>query len=39
MLSFAAGQFADPGEGPVLANTGFTDPVFEKPVSAGERLA
>ena len=38
LLSFAAGLFVDPDEGPVLANTGLTGLAFEKPVSAGEAI-
>ncbi|MEM1272341.1 MAG: phenylacetic acid degradation bifunctional protein PaaZ [Pseudomonadota bacterium] len=35
ILSFAAGLFVDPDEGPVLANTGLNDLRFLKPVAAG----
>ena len=38
LLSFAAGLFVDPDEGPVLANTGLTDLAFEKPVVAGDEI-
>ncbi|MCY3879015.1 MAG: phenylacetic acid degradation bifunctional protein PaaZ [Rhodobacteraceae bacterium] len=38
LLSFAAGLFVDPEEGPVLANTGLSDLTFEKPVVAGESI-
>jgi oxepin-CoA hydrolase/3-oxo-5,6-dehydrosuberyl-CoA semialdehyde dehydrogenase len=35
LLSFAAGLFVDPDEGPVLANTGLENLRFLKPVSPG----
>ncbi|WP_424965214.1 phenylacetic acid degradation bifunctional protein PaaZ [Dinoroseobacter sp. S375] len=35
LLSFAAGLFVEPSEGPVLANTGLEDLQFEKPVVPG----
>ncbi|WP_424969683.1 phenylacetic acid degradation bifunctional protein PaaZ [Dinoroseobacter sp. S76] len=35
LLSFAAGLFVEPSEGPVLANTGLADLQFEKPVVPG----
>ncbi len=38
LLSFAAGLFVDPAEGPVLANTGLSDLAFRKPVSPGESI-
>ena len=38
LLSFAAGLFVDPDEGPVLANTGLTDLAFEQPVPAGDEI-
>ena len=38
LLSFAAGLFVDPDEGPVLANTGLDALQFQKPVSAGDRI-
>ena len=38
LLSFAAGLFVDPEEGPVLANTGLDNLRFQKPVSAGDRI-
>jgi oxepin-CoA hydrolase/3-oxo-5,6-dehydrosuberyl-CoA semialdehyde dehydrogenase len=38
LLSFAAGLFVDPDEGPVLANTGLDNLRFQKPVSAGDRI-
>ena len=38
LLSFAAGLFVDPDEGPVLANTGLDRLRFQKPVSPGERI-
>ncbi len=38
LLSFAAGLFVDPDEGPVLANTGLDTLRFQKPVSAGDRI-
>ena len=38
LLSFAAGLFVDPDEGPVLANTGLDKLAFMKPVTAGEKI-
>lgn len=38
LLSFAAGLFVEPGEGPVLANTGLDNLRFMKPVEAGARI-
>ncbi|MEM9522800.1 MAG: phenylacetic acid degradation bifunctional protein PaaZ [Pseudomonadota bacterium] len=38
LISFAAGLFVDPGEGPVLANTGLDNLRFMKPVKAGEAI-
>ena len=38
LLSFAAGLFVDPEEGPVLANTGLDSLRFQQPVSAGDRI-
>ncbi|MDE0307186.1 MAG: phenylacetic acid degradation bifunctional protein PaaZ [Albidovulum sp.] len=38
LLSFAAGLFVDPEEGPVLANTGLSKLAFRKPVSPGESI-
>ncbi|WP_425043091.1 phenylacetic acid degradation bifunctional protein PaaZ [Primorskyibacter sp. S87] len=38
LLSFAAGLFVDPNEGPVLANTGLDELRFMKPVSAGDSI-
>ncbi|WP_425097714.1 phenylacetic acid degradation bifunctional protein PaaZ [Tropicibacter sp. S64] len=38
LLSFAAGLFVEPNEGPVLANTGLDSLRFMKPVSAGEAI-
>ncbi len=38
LLSFAAGLFVQPDPGPVLANTGLSDLVFEKPVSPGDSI-
>ncbi|MEM7319318.1 MAG: phenylacetic acid degradation bifunctional protein PaaZ, partial [Pseudomonadota bacterium] len=38
LLSFAAGLFVDPDEGPVLANTGLDGLRFMKPVSAGDSI-
>ena len=38
LLSFAAGLFVEPGEGPVLANTGLDQLRFLKPVEAGTRI-
>ncbi|MDN5788459.1 phenylacetic acid degradation bifunctional protein PaaZ, partial [Pseudorhodobacter sp.] len=36
LLSFAAGMFVEPNEGPVLANTGLDSLRFQKPVQAGD---
>ncbi len=38
LLSFAAGLFVEPNEGPVLANTGLDNLSFQKPVTAGEAI-
>ena len=38
LLSFAAGLFVDPDEGPVLANTGLDALRFMKPVEAGTAI-
>ncbi|SFM53115.1 phenylacetic acid degradation bifunctional protein PaaZ [Shimia aestuarii] len=38
LLSFAAGMFVEPNEGPVLANTGLDGLRFMKPVSAGDSI-
>ncbi|AAV94040.1 phenylacetic acid degradation bifunctional protein PaaZ [Ruegeria pomeroyi] len=38
LLSFAAGLFVEPNEGPVLANTGLDGLRFMKPVSAGDSI-
>ncbi len=38
LLSFAAGLFVDPDEGPVLANTGLDRLRFMKPVVAGDAI-
>ena len=38
LLSFAAGLFVEPNEGPVLANTGLDTARFMKPVEAGTRI-
>ncbi|KPA21929.1 Bifunctional protein PaaZ [Shimia sp. SK013] len=38
LLSFAAGLFVEPNEGPVLANTGLDALRFMKPVSAGDAI-
>ncbi|MFG5384833.1 phenylacetic acid degradation bifunctional protein PaaZ [Yoonia sp. R2-816] len=38
LLSFAAGLFVDPDEGPVLANTGLDNLRFMKPVVAGDSI-
>jgi len=38
LVSFAAGLFVEPGEGPVLANTGLDNLRFMKPVSAGDSI-
>ncbi len=39
LLSFAAGLFVEPNEGPVLANTGLDGLRFMKPVVAGDSIA
>ncbi len=38
LLSFAAGLFVHPDEGPVLANTGLDNLRFMKPVKAGDSI-
>ncbi len=38
LLSFAAGLFVEPSEGPVLANTGLDSLRFRKPVSPGDSI-
>lgn len=38
LLSFAAGLFVEPTEGPVLANTGLDSLRFMKPVEAGDSI-
>lgn len=38
LLSFAAGLFVEPNEGPVLANTGLDTLRFMKPVVAGDEI-
>ena len=38
LLSFAAGLFVEPNEGPVLANTGLDALRFMKPVEAGDSI-
>jgi oxepin-CoA hydrolase/3-oxo-5,6-dehydrosuberyl-CoA semialdehyde dehydrogenase len=38
LLSFAAGLFVEPNEGPVLANTGLDNLRFMKPASAGDSI-
>ncbi len=38
LLSFAAGLFVEPNEGPVLANTGLDGLRFMKPVVAGSEI-
>ncbi|MGE4326435.1 MAG: phenylacetic acid degradation bifunctional protein PaaZ [Pseudodonghicola sp.] len=38
LLSFAAGLFVEPTEGPVLANTGLDSLRFMKPVVAGDSI-
>jgi len=38
LLSFAAGLFVEPNEGPVLANTGLDNLRFMKPVEPGARV-
>jgi oxepin-CoA hydrolase/3-oxo-5,6-dehydrosuberyl-CoA semialdehyde dehydrogenase len=39
IVSFAAGLFVDPGEGPVLANYGWDNLRFMAPVSPGDALS
>ena len=39
LLSFAAGLFVEPNEGPVLANTGLDNLRFMKPVVPGDTIA
>lgn len=39
LLSFAAGLFVEPGEGPVLANTGLENLRFMKPVEPGTGIS
>lgn len=39
LLSFAAGLFVEPNEGPVLANTGLDRLKFLKPVEPGDRIS
>ncbi|MEJ6393578.1 phenylacetic acid degradation bifunctional protein PaaZ [Gymnodinialimonas sp. 2305UL16-5] len=38
ILSFAAGLFVEPNEGPVLANTGLDNLRFVKPLAPGETI-
>lgn len=38
LLSFAAGLFVDPAEGPVLANTGLDNLRFMQPVQPGDSI-
>ena len=38
LLSFAAGLFVEPNEGPVLANTGLESLRFMKPIEAGDSI-
>jgi oxepin-CoA hydrolase/3-oxo-5,6-dehydrosuberyl-CoA semialdehyde dehydrogenase len=38
LLSFAAGLFVEPNEGPVLANTGLDNLRFMQPVPAGDSI-
>ncbi len=38
LLSFAAGLFVEPNEGPVLANTGLDSLRFMRPVEAGDSI-
>lgn len=38
LISFAAGMFVEPNEGPVLANTGLENLRFMKPVEAGDSI-
>jgi len=39
LLSFAAGLFVEPNEGPVLANTGLDALRFQQPVRPGDSIA
>lgn len=39
ILSFAAGLFVDPAEGPVLANTGLDHLRFTKPIKPGNSIS
>ena len=39
LIAFAAGLFVEPGEGPVLANTGLDALQFLAPVSPGDAIA
>ena len=39
LLSFAAGLFVEPNEGPVLANTGLDSLKFMKPVEPGDSIS
>ena len=39
LLSFAAGLFVDPEEGPVLANTGLESLAFMQPVVPGDSIS
>ncbi|MDJ0614243.1 MAG: phenylacetic acid degradation bifunctional protein PaaZ [Rhizobiaceae bacterium] len=39
LISFAAGLFVEPNEGPVLANTGLDSLRFQKPVPAGDEVS
>ncbi|MEM1301866.1 MAG: MaoC/PaaZ C-terminal domain-containing protein, partial [Pseudomonadota bacterium] len=38
LISFAAGLFVEPNEGPVLANTGLDNLRFMKPVEPGDSI-
>jgi len=38
LLSFAAGLFVEPNEGPVLANTGLDNLRFMKPIAPGDSI-
>ncbi|MHA6324762.1 phenylacetic acid degradation bifunctional protein PaaZ [Roseivivax sp. CAU 1753] len=38
LLSFAAGMFVEPNEGPVLANTGLDNLRFMQPLQAGDSM-
>ncbi|MFD2739505.1 phenylacetic acid degradation bifunctional protein PaaZ [Sulfitobacter aestuarii] len=38
LISFAAGMFVEPNEGPVLANTGLDNLRFMKPVQSGDSI-